>query len=101
MAFSIRRVDYFYVSVRDRPGEGFQVLSHLAELGVNLLAFNAVPMGPNHTQLTLFPEENAKMEYAATRAGMRTDGPIPLCSSRATTSWELWPRCTESSLRPM
>lgn len=77
MAFSIRRVDYFYATVRDQPGEGYQILSLLAELGVNLLAFTAIPIGPTHTQLTLFPEENARMEDAASRAGLRMDGPYP------------------------
>jgi len=77
MAFDIRRVDYFYTAVRDQPGEGYQILSLLEELGINLLAFTAIPIGPVHTQLTLFPEEPGKMEAAATRAGLRLDGPHP------------------------
>ncbi|UCB52790.1 MAG: hypothetical protein JSV10_01485 [Candidatus Zixiibacteriota bacterium] len=77
MAFDIRRVDYFYTAVRDQPGEGYQILSLLAEMGINLLAFTAVPVGPVHTQLTLFPEDPGKMEEAANRAGLRLDGPHP------------------------
>jgi hypothetical protein len=77
MAFDIRRVDYFYTTVRDQPGEGYQILSLLAEMGINLLAFTAVPIGPVHTQLTLFPDDSGKMEEAATRAGLRLDGPHP------------------------
>jgi hypothetical protein len=77
MAFDIRRVDYFYTAVRDQPGEGYQILSLLEEIGINLLAFTAVPNGPVHTQLTLFPEDIGKMEEAATRAGLSLDGPYP------------------------
>jgi hypothetical protein len=71
----IRRVDYFHTTIRDRPGESYQVLTQLADLGLNLVAFTAIPMGPTHTQLTLFPEDTGKMEYVAHRAGMRLEGP--------------------------
>lgn len=73
----IRRVDYFNVTIRDRPGEGYKLLSQLAEMGLNLVAFTAVPIGPSSTQLTLFPEDSAKMQHAATRAGMLLEGPHP------------------------
>jgi len=73
----IRRVDYFHTTVRDRPGESYKLLSQLAEIGLNLLAFTAVPTGPNTTQLALFPEDSGRMESAAQRAGMRLDGPHP------------------------
>ena len=75
MAFNIRRVDYFYTRVKDQPGEAYKVLSKLADLGVNLLAFIGVPMGPAITQLTLFPEDTAKLTEAAEMAGMALDGP--------------------------
>jgi len=73
----IRRVDYFSTTIRDRPGEGYKLLAQLAEMGLNLVAFTAVPVGPTHTQLTLFPEDSGKMEAAAQRAGMKLDGPHP------------------------
>ena len=38
-------------------------LAQLAEQEVNLLAFNIVPMGPENTQLTIFPEIHS--EYGA------------------------------------
>jgi hypothetical protein len=75
MSFRIRRVDYYYASVRDEPGAAFQILSQLASLGVNLLAFTAVPLGPGRAQLTLFPEEPGKLAHAATQAGLALDGP--------------------------
>ena len=71
----IRRVEYFNTTVRDRPGEGYKLLAQMAEMGLNLLAFTAVPVGPSTTQLTLFPEDPAKLAAAAQRAGMTLDGP--------------------------
>ena len=77
MAYRIRRVEYYYTTVEDQPGEAYKLLSRLASLGVNLLAFTAVPVGPIRTQLTLFPEESARLEGAASGANMTLDGPHP------------------------
>jgi len=73
----IRRVDYFTTTTKDRPGEGYKLLAQLSELGLNLVAFTAIPVGPSSTQLTLFPEDSGMMVAAAQRAGMRLDGPHP------------------------
>jgi len=75
MAYTIRRADYFYTTITEQPGERYQLLSQLAGLGVNLLAFTAMPVGPMRSQLTLFPEEPARMIDAARRAGLALDGP--------------------------
>ncbi|GIV62512.1 MAG: hypothetical protein KatS3mg044_1378 [Rhodothermaceae bacterium] len=77
MAYVIRRVDYFYTTVRDQPGEAYRLLSTLADLGVNLMAFAAVPVGPMHTQLTIFPDDAARLVQTARDAGLRLDGPHP------------------------
>jgi hypothetical protein len=77
MAYSIRKVDYFYTTIRDRPGAAYKLLSQMAEMGLNMVAFTAVPMGPLHTQLTIFPEDTEKMAAAAQRAGMKVEGPHP------------------------
>jgi len=77
MAFTIQRVDYFYVTVKDKPGEAYQLLSTLADVGINLLAFTAIPAGPLRTQLTLFPEDPRKMSSTAQKAGLKLDGPNP------------------------
>ena len=71
----IRRVEYFNTTIRDRPGASYEILSQLSELGLNLVAFTAIPVGPTHTQLTLFPEDSGRMAYLASRAGMKLDGP--------------------------
>ncbi len=75
MAYSIRRVEYFYTTVRDRPGAAYKLLAQMAEMGLNMEAFTAVPVGPMHTQLTIFPEDSGKMSSLAQRAGMKVDGP--------------------------
>lgn len=75
MGSEIRRVDYFYTAVKDQPGEAYKLLSLLADLGVNLLAFTAVPVGPMRTQLALFPEDTGKLHTEAKKAGLTIDGP--------------------------
>ncbi len=75
MAFHIRRARYFYTTVRDQPGEAYKLLSLLADLGVNLLAFTAVPVGPEHTQLALFPADALKLTSEAKKARLALDGP--------------------------
>ena len=75
MAYRIRRVEYFHATVVDQPGEAYKVLSALASLGVNLLGFTGVPVGPDRTQITLFPEDPGKMRSEAQKAGMALDGP--------------------------
>jgi len=77
MAFRVRRVAYFYVTLNDQPGEGYRLLSEFAKLGINLLALTGVPIGPQRTQLSVFPEDDAKFSAAAKQAGLAIDGPHP------------------------
>jgi len=71
----IRRVDYFYTTVQDRPGEALRFLSALGELGVNLLAFMTIPVGIMQTQLTIFPDDTLKLKDQSVKAGFKLDGP--------------------------
>ncbi|HSL64459.1 MAG TPA: hypothetical protein VK874_07340 [Gaiellaceae bacterium] len=75
MAFTISSVDYFYANVRDELGAAYRVLSALAERGVNLLAFTAVPSGPTLAQFSLFPADPRKLAAEARAAGLVLDGP--------------------------
>lgn len=77
MKCEIKKVEYFYTTVKDQPGEAYKILAELAGLGINLLAFTAVPVGPTTTQLTIFPEDPAHMKNEATKVGMTLDGPHP------------------------
>ncbi len=73
MADTIRKVDYFYVTLPDKPGEGAKVLSALADAGVNLLALSAFPSG-RRAQLDLVPEDSAKLKSAAKKLGLELSG---------------------------
>lgn len=75
MPFQIRRADYYYTSVEDQPGEAYRLLAVLAEAGVNMMAFTAVPVGPVRTQLSIFPEDSRKLEDTARKSGLQLDGP--------------------------
>jgi hypothetical protein len=75
MAFKIRKVEYFYCSVVDQPGEAYKLLTELEKSGINQLAFTAIPIGPNRTQLTLFPDSAAKLMQEAKRTNFSLDGP--------------------------
>lgn len=77
MAHQIQRVDYFYTTVQDRPGEALRFLSTLRELGTNLLAFTAIPVGLLQTQLTIFPEDTPRLEEEGRKGGFELDGPHP------------------------
>jgi hypothetical protein len=77
MATKIKKVDYYYCSVEDQPGESYKLLSFLAGVGVNLMAFTCIPIGPLRTQFTLFPEDSAKLVSEAKKANLHIDGPNP------------------------
>ena len=71
MSHSLRRVDYFYVMVPNRAGQGAKILSALASEGVNLLAFSGFPSGGGKGQLDLVPENSAALRRAAKKAGLK------------------------------
>jgi hypothetical protein len=75
MAFDIKRVEYYNMTVEGHAGEGSKLLSAFADVGVNLLAFKAVPLEPMRTQFTLFPDDGLKMNDGAKKAGLNLDGP--------------------------
>jgi len=70
MADQIRRVDYYYVEIPDKPGEGVRVLAALKEAGVNLLNFTAFPGGGGKAQLDLVVEDPSALAKAAKGAGL-------------------------------
>jgi hypothetical protein len=77
MAYAVRRIDYFYITISEAPETAYQVLSELSEQGINLVAVTAVPFGPTRTQLTVFPDDTAKLRRAAEAANIPLDGPHP------------------------
>jgi hypothetical protein len=77
MAVTARRVEYFRAEVEDRPGTAYELLQDLARRDVNLLALDAVPVGPIYTQFTLFPEDSNHLVEAAQHLGLKLLGPHP------------------------
>jgi hypothetical protein len=75
MAVHIRRVSYYQASVKDKPGEAYKLLEQLASSGVNLLGFNAIPVGTEFTQLVLFPENEGLLVKTAEQNGIVLSGP--------------------------
>lgn len=74
MADTIRRAEYFYVQVPNKPGEGARILAALQEAGINLLAFSGFPEG-RRSQLDFVPADPAAFKQAAKKAGLRLTGP--------------------------
>jgi hypothetical protein len=75
VAFTIRSVEYYYANVRDELGAAYRFLAQLAELGVDLLAFTAVPSGPTLAQFTLVPADARRLVAQARAANLPLDGP--------------------------
>ena len=75
MAETVHRIEYFYATVSDRPGEGRRLLEHLSEHGINLIAFTAFPLCDGMSQLDFFPENPDQLQSAAEDAGIELVGP--------------------------
>jgi predicted amino acid-binding ACT domain protein len=67
MAETVQLVEYFYVQVPDKPGEGARLLAQLKEAGVNLLAFSGFPAA-RKGQLDFVPEDAKAFKAAARQA---------------------------------
>jgi len=70
MSDTVRKVDYYYVVVPDRPGECAKVLSALAAEGINLLAFSGFPSA-RKGQLDLVPGDSAAFKIAAKKLKLK------------------------------
>ena len=57
------------------PEKAYEFLSQMASAEVNLLAFSAVPFGPNHTELTIFPDRSDNFIRLAAKLGYVVLGP--------------------------
>ncbi len=71
MPDTVRRVDYYYITVSDKPGEAARILSALHEAGINLIAFSGFPHGARRSQLDFVPEDPAAFSKAAKKAGLK------------------------------
>ncbi len=71
MADKIRRVDYHYVQVPDKPGEGSRILGALKEAGVNLLSLTAFPDAKGTSQIDFVTENPDGLAKAVKGLGLR------------------------------
>jgi len=79
MALNARTVEYFYTRVQDDPGKTYDLLARLASEEISLLAFSAVPFGPNHIELTLFPDHSEQLLRVAHQLDWSLTGPQHAC----------------------
>ena len=70
MADTIRRVDYRYAVISDKPGEGFRVAAALKEAGVSLLALLAFPAQKGKAQVDFVAESDDALVNAAKAQGL-------------------------------
>jgi hypothetical protein len=74
MTDAVRLVDYFYITLPNKPGEGARALDVLRAERVNLLAFSAFPEG-RKSQADFVPEDSAAFRRAAKKAKWKVAGP--------------------------
>jgi len=79
MSLKVRNVEYFYVRIQDASQKAYELLAQLASEEVNLLAFSAVPYGPNHVELTIFPDRPENFAKSAKNLGWTATGPQHAC----------------------
>ncbi|HUQ14864.1 MAG TPA: hypothetical protein VM094_02330 [Gemmatimonadales bacterium] len=71
MADRVRRVNYAYVMVPNRPGQGARITDELREAGVDLLAYTAFPTRGGRAQVDLIAEDLGAIRRIARRNGWR------------------------------
>ncbi len=74
MADTIRRVQYFYTELPDKPGVGARLLEMLKREKVNLLAFSGFPKG-RRAQIDFVPADQRAFKAAAKKAQLKLVGP--------------------------
>jgi len=73
MTDAVRRIEYYYTTLPDSPGEGSRLASVLRDAGVNLVAMLAFPIGGGRSQVDLVPdgpESTEALRRAAGQAGV-------------------------------
>jgi len=71
----VRRIEYYYTEVPDRPGAGAKVLNALKAARVNLITYNGFPTTRGHAQLDFVPSNGRAFLAAARKAGIKLVGP--------------------------
>ena len=74
MAEMIRKVEYYYTTAPNKPGEGIRVLDALRRAGVNLRAFHGFPSA-RKAQIDFLPADPAAFLAAAKNAKIKVSKP--------------------------
>ena len=71
MASRIRKVNYCYVTVSSRAGQGEKILNEISEAGIDLLAFSGFPLKGGKSQIDLVSDNTAGIRRVAKKNGWR------------------------------
>ena len=69
-----RVVPYHYCTINDEPGAALEVLEMLTDAGINQSAIAFIPVGPNMTELAIFPDDTDALLRLAAAAGRAAGG---------------------------
>ena len=75
MKDQVFRVEYFALTMDDKPGVGAEFGNKLKQEGINLLGLSAFPVSPGKTQLDLIPEHPDQLTKAANKLGVKLGPP--------------------------
>ena len=75
MSLTVRNAEYFYIRIEASPEKAYELLAQLALAEVSLLAFSAVPFGPNNFELTIFPDRSDAFLQLVKKLGWEAAGP--------------------------
>ena len=70
MKDQVFRVEYFALTIEDRPGAGAELGRRLKDEGVNLLAMSAFPLTAGRTQVDIVPEHPEQFVRAAKKLNL-------------------------------
>lgn len=71
MADRVQKVNYCYVKVSHRAGQGAAFLGELRKNGVSLLAFSGFPLKGGKAQLDMVTDDLPRVRRIADKAGLR------------------------------
>src|SRR5580658_5948019 len=75
MALNVRTAEYFYIRIENSRERAWELLAQLASEEVSLLAFSAVPFGPDYVELTIFPDRADVFIQLTNSLGLVVAGP--------------------------
>jgi hypothetical protein len=74
MADRVRKVNYCYLTVPARAGQGAKVLGELKDAGVDLVAFTGFPTKAGKAQIDLISLDMPAVRRVAKKSGWRVSG---------------------------